>query len=231
MSQTVASRTYNRRDSTVFRKTHEQFGGLSNMASGFPLEVNGVRIRTSEALYQACRFPQNPKIQRLIIQQRSPMTAKMLGKPHREETRPDWEKVRVKIMRWCLRVKLAQNGQTFGALLCSTGDRPIVEESRKDDFWGAKAVDEETLVGANVLGRLLMELREELRSHNESRLSRVEPPRIPQFWLYVEPIGVVEAPASAQTLQFPPVDTYSAPTSPPPHFPAARPEAVPSGHP
>src|SRR2546426_9055121 len=162
MSQTVAARTYNRRDSAVFRKTHEQFGGLSNMASGFPLEVNGVRIRTSEALYQACRFPQNTNIQRLIIQQRSPMTAKMLGKPHREETRPDWEKVRVKIMRWCLRVKLAQNWRTFGALLCSTGDRLIVEESRKDDFWGAKAVDEDTLVGANVLGRLLMELREEL---------------------------------------------------------------------
>jgi len=201
MSQTVASRAYNRRDSVDFRKTHEQFGGLSNMASGFPLEVNGVHIRTSEALYQACRFPQNPKLQSLIIQQRSPMTAKMKGKPHLQETRPDWDKVRVKIMRWCLRVKLAQHWQIFGALLRSTGDRPIVEESRKDDFWGAKAVDEEMLVGANVLGRLLMELRGELRGPNGPQLNRVEPRRIPQFWLYGEPIGVVEARASAQELE------------------------------
>jgi hypothetical protein len=98
-------------------------------------------------------------------------------------------------------VKLAQNWQTFGALLRSTGDWPIVEESRRDDFWGAKAVDEEMLVGANVLGRLLMELREELRSDDESRLSRVEPPRIPQFWLYRKPIGVVKAPTSTQIHQ------------------------------
>jgi type I restriction enzyme, S subunit len=200
MHQPVASRTYNRRDSVVFRKTREPFGGLSNMASGFPLEVNEVRIRTVEALYQACRFPQNPKLQRLIIQQRSPMTAKMLSKPYRKETRPDWDKVRVTIMRWCLRVKLAQNWHTFGALLHSTGDSPIVEESRKDDFWGAKAVEEDMLVGVNVLGRLLMELREELRSHDASRLRRVEPPQISQFYLYTKPIGSIKAPASAHIL-------------------------------
>src|SRR2546426_7568195 len=47
----------------------------------------------------------------------------------------------------------------------------IVEDSRKDDFWGAKASDEGTLVGMNVLGRLLMELREDLRGTNGDRKS------------------------------------------------------------
>ena len=91
-------RTYDRSDSVVFRKTKEAFGGLSNMAGGFPLEVNGIRIRTSEALYQACRFPHLPEVQRLIIEQKSPMTAKMKGKPHRHETRPDWDRIRIKFM-------------------------------------------------------------------------------------------------------------------------------------
>ena len=50
-------REYDRAKSAVFRKTKERFGALSNMAGGFPLHVNGVKIRTSEALYQACRFP------------------------------------------------------------------------------------------------------------------------------------------------------------------------------
>jgi ribA/ribD-fused uncharacterized protein len=177
----------------VFRKTNTRFGGLSNMAPGFPLEVNGIRILTSEALYQACRFPQKPEVQRLVIQQGSPMTAKMKSKPHRKDTRADWDKVRVNVMRWCLRVKLAQNWQKFSELLLATGDRPIVEESRKDDFWGGKVSDEETLVGMNVLGRLLMELREELRSPDAERLRQVEPLAIPQFLLYGKPIGVVAA--------------------------------------
>ncbi|CAG1014968.1 Riboflavin biosynthesis protein [Anaerolineae bacterium] len=163
------------------------------MAPGFLLEVNGIRIRTAEALYQACRFPRHPRIQRLIIQQRSPMTAKMESKPYRKDTRPDWDKVRVNIMRWCLRVKLVQNWEKFSALLLTTDDRPIVEESRKDDFWGAYAQGNETLVGVNVLGRLLMELREELRSPNREQLRRVEPLSIQQFLLYGKPIGVVEA--------------------------------------
>ena len=65
-----------------------------------------------------------------------------------------------KVMRWCLRVKLAQIWDEFSRLLLATGDRPIVEESRKDEFWGAKVVNTDTLVGVNALGRLLMELRE-----------------------------------------------------------------------
>ena len=133
------------------------------MAAGFPFEVNGVRIPSSEALYQACRFPHMPEVQRLIISQRSPMTAKMRSKPHRKNSRSDWNQVRVPVMRWCLRVKLAQNWQKFAELLLTTEERPIVEESGKNDFWGAKPLENGTLVGRNVLGRLLMELREELK--------------------------------------------------------------------
>jgi len=189
------TRTYMRSQSAVFSKTKEGFGGLSNMAAGFPIRVNNVRILTSEALYQACRFPHLPHVQRLIIEQLSPMTAKMKSKPYRKESRPDWDRVRVKIMRWCLRVKLAQNWSEFSRLLLSTGDRPIVEESRKDDFWGAKVVsgDTDTLVGTNALGRLLMELREQVKHSDSDQLRRVEPLPLADFLLFGEPIRVVEA--------------------------------------
>ena len=83
-----------------FRKTKEHFGGLSNMSAGFPININGVNILTSEALYQACRFSKLPNIQKIIIEQKSPMTAKMKSKPHKKETRNDWDEIRVKIMRW-----------------------------------------------------------------------------------------------------------------------------------
>jgi type I restriction enzyme S subunit len=188
MVQASQVRTYDPAKSIVFLKTKERFGGLSNMAPGFPLRVNGIRIRTSEALYQACRFPHMPDVQRLIINERSPMTAKMRSKPYRKVSRSDWNAVRVKIMRWSLRVKLAQNWSDFGRLLLATGDRPIVEQSRKDDFWGAKVAENSTLVGMNVLGRLLMELRELLKNGEADQLRTVEPLAIPEFLLFEQPI-------------------------------------------
>ncbi|WP_204886468.1 NADAR domain-containing protein [Parvibaculum sedimenti] len=184
-------RTYDRESSVVFLKTNERFGGLSNMAPGFPLRVNGVRIRTSEALYQACRFPHLPDVQRKIIDEHSPMTAKMRSKPFRKDSRPDWDAVRVKIMRWCLRVKLAQNWREFGRLLLATGDRPIVEQSRKDDFWGAKVAEDGSLVGMNVLGRLLMELREQMKGDEAESLRVIEPLAIPEFLLFRQPIEAI----------------------------------------
>lgn len=189
------NQTYSRKESAVFLRTAEQFGGLSNMAAGYTLCINGVRILTSEALYQACRFPHKPDIQKLIIGQKSPMTAKMVSKPHRQNTRPDWDAQRISIMRWCLHVKLAQHWEKFGDLLLSTGHKPIVEESYRDQFWGAKPLNSETLSGMNVLGQLLMELREQFRCPEAHNLRIVEP--LPDFLFLGKTISVIEAPKPA----------------------------------
>ncbi|HTU51350.1 MAG TPA: NADAR family protein [Acidobacteriaceae bacterium] len=194
MNNDTQLRTYIAKDCAVFRVTKEQYGGLSNMAGGFPLRVNGTTIWSSEALYQACRFPDRQDVQESILAERSPMTAKMKSKPYRKEySRPDWENVKVKVMKWCLRIKLAQNWERFGELLRSTEDRPIVEESRKDDFWGAKRLEDGTLVGMNVLGRLLMGLRQELASNNSYRLKFVSPLDIPNFLLLGRPICEIKS--------------------------------------
>jgi hypothetical protein len=84
-------------------------------------------------------------------------------------------------MRWWLRVKLAQNYSIFSRLLLSTADDPIVEESRKDVFWGAKPHSEHKRVGMNVLGRLLMELRKDLREGDPQKPLTVSPLEIPDF--------------------------------------------------
>jgi ribA/ribD-fused uncharacterized protein len=194
LSEQPPLRTYLRSESVVVFKTKELYGELSNMAGGFPLLIDGVRISTTEALYQACRFPDLPHAQREIIGQHSPMTAKMKSKPYRSSTRDDWDEVRFKIMRWCLRVKLAQHYEEFGRILRATKDRNIVEQSRKDDYWGAKLQpDEETLIGQNVLGRLLMELRERLALDVDRQLTVVEPLGVPNFMLLGKPIGTVTA--------------------------------------
>ena len=63
-------RVYAKENSCIFKKNNDEFGGLSNMATGFPLSINGIQIKTTEALYQACRFPHLPEIQKKIIEQK-----------------------------------------------------------------------------------------------------------------------------------------------------------------
>jgi ribA/ribD-fused uncharacterized protein len=192
MNGSPEQRTYTSAEVVTFRKTNERFGGLSNMAPGFPVVVNRIHFWTTEALYQCCRYPDAPDVQEAIASQRSPMTAKMKSKRFRDRTRADWEQIRVRVMRWSLRVKLAQNQTTFGQLLLATGNKAIVEESSKDQFWGAKAENGDALTGFNVLGRLLMELREQLREA-PSAFEQVPPPHIPNFLLFGQPVETVRA--------------------------------------
>ncbi|RNE63522.1 NADAR family protein [Vibrio cholerae] len=177
------------------------------MAGGFPVVVNGVAIKSVEALYQACRFPHLPDVQEKILTQESPMTAKMVGKPFREQSRDDWLAVRILVMKWCLRVKLAQNWDEFSSLLLSTQNMQIVELSNKDDFWGAKPVEQNLYIGVNALGRLLMELREQV-IHNKKELFMVVPPlNIPQFKLYDQDILPVNK-ADASMLATPQINMF-----------------------
>lgn len=180
-------RVYDISNCISFKKTTEKYGGLSNMASGYPIVINGIFIRSSEALYQAMRYPNHPDIQMEIINQTSPMTAKMISKKYKEKTRMDWEQIRVPIMKWTLRVKLCQNIEKFGELLLETKNLPIVEESNKDPFWGAKRT-EDKFEGANVLGRLLMELRE---FYNKYQFDVIEPLNINNFYLNGKNISLV----------------------------------------
>lgn len=184
--------TYRRSECVVFLKVTDTFGAYSNMAPGFPLRVNGERIRTSEALYQACRFPDLPDVQRVILAQANPRIAKMKSKPHRKDARPDFEDVRVEIMWWALRVKLACNFKEFGRLLRASRDKVIVEQSARDGFWGAIPEDADTLTGQNILGQLLMHLRDIAvdRKDREDPMM-VDPPGIANFLLFGQPIGQV----------------------------------------
>jgi type I restriction enzyme S subunit len=197
MSLAVAEETYYRTRCVVFSKTREPFGGLSNMAAGFPLVVNGQPIERVESLYQACRYPHLPEVQCAILAEPNPMKAKMISRKYYPQSRPDWDAVCTPVMRWCLHVKLAQNWETFGALLAATGDRPVVEKAprntARDRLWGAWPVDDERLVGHNLLGRLLVELRREYLQPDNTRLRIVAPLPIGDFLLLGEPIRTITA--------------------------------------
>ena len=65
-------------------------------------------------------------------------------------------------MRWVLRMKREANATGIDAVLAATGERPIVEVSTRDAWWGARPVADR-YEGRNVLGRLWMELRQHIR--------------------------------------------------------------------
>jgi len=161
----LAERIYDptSKELAIFKKTHEQWGGYSNMASGYPLIINDIEIRSSEALYQALKYTNYPEIQLKILEQTSPMTAKMVAKPFKEFIRPDFEIIKIRIMKWCVHAKLLCNYDKFSYLLLESENKMIVEESRRDNFWGAKRTQDNKLIGVNVLGRILMEARENLK--------------------------------------------------------------------
>jgi ribA/ribD-fused uncharacterized protein len=153
---------YQKSEVISFLKTAEPFGGLSNMAAGYPITLYGVRCRTSEHLYQALKFPDHPEVQLEIMGNPSPMGAKMVAKRYRQLIRPDWEEIKLQVMVYCVLAKLKANFKRFGDLLLSTGSADIVEISSKHDtYWGC-VPDGEFLVGHNYLGVLLTELRDKL---------------------------------------------------------------------
>ena len=152
-----------------FRFTRAVWGELSNFwPLPAPIDAGPWGFRTSEALYQAAKFPHLPDIQERIARAPTPRAAKTIGRSH--PIQPDWNAQRVNAMRWVLRMKYESNAPTIHEVLARTGERPIVEVSAHDPFWGARPVGE-CYLGRNALGRLWMELRQQLRNADPSARS------------------------------------------------------------
>lgn len=183
---------WNRKTSVEFRKTNERWGMFSNMAASYPVYIDGKKWLTTEALYQACRYPDHPEHQEAIRLKPNPLQAKWLSRRFIKDTRRDWEDVKVDVMRFCLFLKMKQNPVRFTQAILSTADREIIEvsDSKKPDlFWGAKlSEDGMTFEGRNILGVLLMELRDKLRTNPNFHQSRAPDPKIPNLILLGKPI-------------------------------------------
>lgn len=182
-------RVYRGSEVSSFWFTSAEFGEFSNMSEGFPLSVSGAEFQSAEALYQACRFPDHPELQRQIANAGFAKRAKQISRANTPKTRADWLQVRTDVMRWVLRIKAVQHKKDFLFALSQTGDVQIVEESTKDAFWGAIRLGD-YLVGMNVLGRLLMELRRDANAPG-TNLMKVDPPEISNFRMFGGVVGVV----------------------------------------
>lgn len=149
-------------DTIKIRKVNEPYGWLGNM-SPYPVVHQGVTYRTTEALFQALRF-NDPLIKDEIINQKSPMGAKMKAKANKVKmVVQQFSEQDITNMRLCLKLKIEQHPE-LRKMLLETGDKLIVEDTTKRNRecrWGAKLRDG-VWVGDNLLGKLWMELRNTL---------------------------------------------------------------------
>jgi N-glycosidase YbiA len=139
-----------------FYSVSDDFGEFSNFAE-YPISIDGTLWPTSEHYFQAQKFDDAGYRQK-IRKANSPILAASLGRDRRKKLRRDWESVKVGVMRTAVMAKFAQH-EDLRALLLSTGDAKLVEHTENDDYWG----DGGDSSGKNMLGRILMQVRESLR--------------------------------------------------------------------
>ena len=159
-------RIYARDQVCSFRFTHAAWGAFSNFQPlAVPIAAGPWTFPTSEHAYQACKFPARPDVQQRIAEAPTAREAASIGRTPGLGIDPGWNAQRVDVMRWVLRMKREANRAEIDAVLAATGDRPIVEVSTRDPWWGARPVADR-YEGRNILGRLWMELRQQLRDHD-----------------------------------------------------------------
>ena len=150
--------------SVFFHKKTDEHWILSNMAS-CPLEIEGVPFKNSEHLFQTLKFA-TPESVAAVYQSKSPkMTAQHWQKigGHRRE---DWGQIILDVMKFCLQKKYEQCSEfkkeldsTIGYNIVELQDRKNDKDSSRANGWGVKTKGQ-NYEGANLMGRLLMELRD-----------------------------------------------------------------------
>lgn len=145
-----------------FYSVSDDHGCFSNF-SPHPLHLDGKRWPTSEHYFQAQKFVGNEH-QEDIRSAKSPMIAARMGRDRKRPLRKDWEAVKDDVMRVAVRAKFAQH-EDIREILLQTGNAKLVEHTTNDSYWG----DGGDGSGKNMLGRILMEVREELRTAAETK--------------------------------------------------------------
>lgn len=143
-----------------YRSSERPYGPLSNLYRRL-IEFEGETFATSEHAYQAGK-PRRREVREWLMEAPSPALLAMAAHGlYYWDVMPGWSRTKFTRMRRVLRAKFTQHADLRGLLL-STGSARLIEAATVDNevnrLWG-----EVNGQGRNMLGELLMELRDELR--------------------------------------------------------------------
>lgn len=145
----------------AFKKVKEKWGVLGNFYSA-PLVIEGVEFVNSEQLFQMMKFTDGQTL--LSIYGARGLPIKWAARKGEKDglCRSDWGQIIIDCMKFCLQTKYDQC-EKFRKTLAETTGFSIVEDQTskrgKADTWGVIR-KEDKYVGSNLMGRLLMELRD-----------------------------------------------------------------------
>lgn len=144
-----------------YSSREKPYGCFSNFsAHGFTLD--GFWWPTSEHYFQAQKFVGTPHADQ-IRQVKLPKDAARLGRQRTRPLRSDWEQAKDDVMRKAVLCKFETHAD-IREILLSTGNQALVENAPGDYYWGCGQDGS----GKNRLGKILVEVREALRSSNHS---------------------------------------------------------------
>ena len=147
-----------------FKKVAEEYGWMGNMAP-YPIKFDGKVWLTSESLFQSMRYDDD-SVKEMIRVEKSPMGAKMKAKKYRDQmVVVPMSELDVENMRKCVKIKFDQHPQLKNTLI-ETGKSLIYQDTgnkngKREMFWGVKRLSESEWDGNNMMGRILMDLRDE----------------------------------------------------------------------
>ena len=152
-------------DIPFYRANEKPFGAFSNLFRR-PMEFEGRVYPTAEHAYQAGKARKD-EVREWILSAPTPSLVAMAAHGlYTWDIVPEWSRTKFDRMRKVLRAKFTQH-EDLKNLLLSTGNARLVEAGRTDNAvnrtWG-----EVNGKGQNMLGVLLMEVRDEIRAHEAS---------------------------------------------------------------
>jgi ribA/ribD-fused uncharacterized protein len=155
--------------------THIYFWGsfLSNwIPSNLNIPYDKRNFSNSEQLFmylKAKYFGDTEMAERIVIEGTHPRDAKNLGRNVQGYQEKKWDEVRKDAMLTAVYYKFATNSDLKKKLL-ATGDKILVEGTPFDSIWGVmirwdddRILDEKNWKGQNLLGKVLMEVRNRLK--------------------------------------------------------------------
>ncbi|MFL5807381.1 MAG: NADAR family protein [Roseiflexaceae bacterium] len=140
-----------------FYSTRDAHGCFSNF-SAHGIELKGIWWPTSEHYFQAQKFAGTPH-EELVQRAKTPKQAAEMGRDRSWPLRADWEQVKDNVMREAVLAKFLTH-HDIQQILLDTGDEELIEATTNDYYWGCGTNN----TGKNMLGKILMEVREEIRS-------------------------------------------------------------------
>ena len=139
-----------------FYSVNDAYGEFSNFAL-FPIKIGGKYWPTSEHYFQAMKF-ESKKDQKLVRCSNNPFEAARIGRSRKKKIKKNWDYIKNNVMKEALLCKFTQHDD-LKQLLITTEDSILIEHTDSDNYWG----DGGNGKGKNMLGKLLMEVREKIK--------------------------------------------------------------------